>query len=155
MGLILAPFCLAALAWLVARRAFAGIPKVAGATAGGFLFGVIAIVLLFMLLALCNIKTLRQPGGLKKIAGAASEGALLLLPLSVLALLAELLLHWNAAQVFAAAGLMGSAAAMGSAATKRGGGWILNLALPTLAGLALSAVWMLLCALAAHFGAGR
>ena len=137
------------------RHGLTGMPKFAGVAVGGFLFGLMAVVLLSGLLALCNPGAFKRPRGLWGLLGAASEGLLLLLPFTILALLAELLLGWNAAQAFAAAGLMASAPGMGAAAMKRGGNRWANLILPSLAGLALSAAWMLLCALAVRLGGHR
>ena len=66
---------------------------------------------------------LTHPGlGRDTVQEAASNGLLLLLPFAVLALVAELLLGWNASKTFSSAGLMPACGAVGVEVSRRGGG---------------------------------
>ena len=87
---------------------------------------------------------------------------LLLLPFAVLALVAELLLGWNASQTFSSAatrddinyvassaGLMTACGAVGVEVSRRGGGTLRSMLVPTAIAVALAAAWMILSTFAA------
>jgi hypothetical protein len=150
MGLLLAPICYGVMAWLLARRLPVGALGTILVVLAGFVLGLVATLFLRVLMTVCNLQLSRQPGA--RVARAASDGALVLLPFTVLAVLAELLLGWSALQAFASAGTMASAAAMGAAAIKQGGGRWANTLLPSLGGMALAAMWIAFCAIAALLG---
>ncbi len=150
MRLLLAPICYGLLAWLLARRLPVGAMGAVLVVLAGFVLGLLATLFLRAVLFVCNLGLRKQGGG--KVRGATSEGTLVLLPFTVLAVLAEVFLGWNAVQAFASAGTMASAAAMGAAAMRQGGGRWANALGPSLGGMALSAGWMAFCALAALLG---
>jgi len=152
MLFLLSPLCSGLLAWLLSRH----LPFAGGGTAlvvlAGLIFGFASALFLRIVLAVCNVGQPRDDGS--SIGRAASDGALVLLPFTVLALLAELLLGWNATQAFASAAIMASSAAIGASAGRLGGRrWASSIGL-SLAGVLLSASWMVFCALVA-LGAGR
>ena len=94
--------------------------------------------------------TLAHPGlGREAVLEAASTGLLLLLPFAVLALVAELLLGWNASQTFSSAGLMTACGAVGVEVSRRGGGTLRSMLVPTAIAVALAAAWMILTTFAA------
>ena len=94
--------------------------------------------------------TLAHPGlGREAVLEAASTGLLLLLPFAVLALVAELLLGWNASQTFSSAGLMTACGAVGVEVSRRGGGTLRSMLVPTAIAVALAAAWMILSTFAA------
>jgi uncharacterized membrane protein (UPF0136 family) len=94
--------------------------------------------------------TLAHPGlGREAVLEAASTGLLLLLPFAVLALVAELILGWNASQTFSSAGLMTACGAVGVEVSRRGGGTLRSMLVPTAIAVALAAAWMILSTFAA------
>jgi hypothetical protein len=91
-----------------------------------------------------------HPGlGRDAIQEAASNGLLLILPFAVLALVAELLLGWNASQTFSSAGLMTACGAVGVEVSRRGGGRLRSMLVPTAIAAAAAAAWMILSTVAA------
>ena len=93
---------------------------------------------------------LTHPGlGRDAVQEAAANGLLLLLPFAVLALVAELLLGWNASQTFSSAGLMTACGAVGVEVSRRGGGQLRSMLVPTAIAFATAAVWMILSTFAA------
>lgn len=94
--------------------------------------------------------TLAHPGlGREAVLEAAATGLLLLLPFAVLALVAELLLGWNASQAFSSAGLMTACGAVGVEVSRRGGGRLRSMLVPTGIAVALAVAWMVLSTFAA------
>ena len=84
---------------------------------------------------------LTHPGlGRDAVQEAAANGLLLLLPFAVLALVAELLLGWNASQTFSSAGLMTACGAVGVEVSRRGGGQLRSMLVPTAIAFATAAV---------------
>jgi hypothetical protein len=150
MGFFLAPICYGSMAWLLSRRLPVGALGATLVVLAGFVLGLLATLFLRVVMTVCNLGLRKQPGA--SVGRAASEGALVLLPFTVHAILAEVLLGWSAVQVFASAGTMASAAAMGAAAMKQGGGRWANTLGPSLGGMVLSAAWMTFCAIAALLG---
>jgi hypothetical protein len=91
-----------------------------------------------------------HPGlGRDAIQEAASNGLLLILPFAVLALVAELLLGWNASQTFSSAGLMTACGAVGVEVSRRGGGRLRSMLVPTGIAFAMATAWMILSTVAA------
>ncbi len=91
---------------------------------------------------------LRADHGEAAVDRAVANGFVMLLPYAVLALLAELLFHWEAVQACMASGLMTAAALAASELSALGGRPIYNTVLPALFMTALSAAWMVLSTLA-------
>ena len=93
---------------------------------------------------------LTHPGlGRDTVQEAASNGLLLLLPFAVLALVAELLLGWNASQTFSSAGLMTACGAVGVEVSRSGGGQLRSMLVPTAIAFAMATAWMILSTFAA------
>ena len=80
---------------------------------------------------------------------AAATGFLLILPFAVLALAAEILLGWKASQVFSSAGLMTAFGAVGVEVSRRGGGKLRSMLVPTATAFLLSTAWVMLSTIAA------
>jgi hypothetical protein len=94
--------------------------------------------------------TLAHPGlGRAVILEAAATGLLLLLPFAILALAAEILLGWKASQVFSSASLMTACGAVGVEVSRRGGGKLRSMLVPTVTAFLLSTAWVVLSTFAA------
>jgi hypothetical protein len=78
---------------------------------------------------------------------AVAAGMLFVIPFTVLAVLAQLALGWNAVMPFASAAVMTAAATTGTEVMKRGAQGIKNMLLPSGLALVLSTGWMLLVAI--------
>ena len=141
-------FSLAVLGGLTALRIEPSAGVVLLGALSGIIFGGIAIAVMRGLLSAGN-PGLRATYGETVIDAAVAGGFLMLLPFAVLALLAELLLQWEAVQAFMATGLMTAAALTGSELSALGGRPIYNAVMPALLMAALAAGWMILSALAA------
>ncbi len=109
----------------------------------GALFAFLAVQLLVMILRLVNPRMDRD--GISK---AAATGLLMLLPFAALALVAELLLGWNASQAFASAALVTACGAVGAEVGRRGGGGLRSVLVPAVIAFLLSTAWVLLSILA-------
>jgi hypothetical protein len=139
VGLVLIPLSFTVFGLLLGAQAHGGMATLVGAV-GGLLFGLLVVLVAGGVLSLSHAELRARPA---LIARALSEGAALLLPFAILALVAELGLHWSAVQVFASSGLMASMSASGAAATKHGGkGGMLGTVLPMAAGGVLMVLWM-------------
>ncbi len=112
----------------------------------GVIFGLLAVHLLVMILRLANSKTDRD-----RISRAAGTGLLLLLPFAALALVAELLLGWNASQAFASTALVAACGAAGAEVGRRGGAGLRSVLVPAVSAFLLSTAWVLLSVLAGRF----
>ena len=75
---------------------------------------------------------------------AVGTGMLFMIPFTVLALLALVVLQWNAVMPFASAAITTAAATAGTEAMKRGAQGVKNVMIPTLVAMVLSTVWMML-----------
>lgn len=133
----------AAFGALVGTRISANLVAVAAAVIIGALFAFLAAHVLVLVLGLVHPHL-----GADKVHEAAAIGLLLLLPFAVLALAAELLLGWNASQVFSSAGLMTACGAVGVELGRRGGTGLRSVLLPTVIAFLLSAAWVSLSAMA-------
>ena len=72
----------------------------------------------------------------------------MMLPFMVMALVAELFLDWNAAQVFTQAGIMACGSVVGAEVVKSSGGKVLHIVAPVAGAFFFSFLWMLLSAAA-------
>jgi hypothetical protein len=77
--------------------------------------------------------------GIKLVLG---RGFVLIVPFTVLALIADFGLGWHATQAFATAGIMSAGAAVGADLIRLGGSKLPSFALPMLGALAFSAIWL-------------
>jgi len=75
---------------------------------------------------------------------AVSTGMLFMIPFTVLAVLAQLLLDWNAVMPFASAAIMTATASAGTEAIKKGAKGMKNVLVPSLLAFVFSTVWMML-----------
>lgn len=133
----------AAFGALVGTRVSSNLVAVAAAVTIGALFAFLATHLLVLVLGAAHPQLAAD-----KVHEAAAIGLLLLAPFAVLALVAELLLGWNASQVFSSAGLMTACGAVGAELGRRGGTGLRSVLVPTVIGFLLSTAWVSLSALA-------
>ncbi|UWG95886.1 hypothetical protein LPY66_13290 [Dehalobacter sp. DCM] len=75
---------------------------------------------------------------------AVSTGMLFMIPFTVLAVLAQLLLDWNAAMPFASAAMMTATATAGTEVMKKGAHGMKNILMPSLLAFVFSTTWMML-----------
>ncbi len=108
--------------------------------------GLLAVYLLIMLFEVGN-PALRQSEKSQFAREAVAAGMLFVIPFTVLAVLAQLALGWNAVMPFASAAIMTAAATTGTEVMKRGAQGIKNMLLPSGLALVLSTGWMLLVAI--------
>jgi hypothetical protein len=139
--------CFAILGGLTARHISDDPKMIAGGVFAGIIFSIFSSFAGAGFLHVTSPQVRKQQG----FAGAwqsFNTGFMMLIPFTVLALIAELALGWNAVQVFASAGIMTAGATMGVELAKLGKrGFIAGL-LPTGAAFFLSASWMGLSILA-------
>lgn len=104
--------------------------------------GFIAINLLVMIFN-GNNASLRQTnvGFAREAVG---TGMLFMIPFTVLAVLALVILGWNAIMPFAASAITTAAATAGSEVMKKGAQGIKNVMIPSVLAMVLSTVWMML-----------
>lgn len=107
------------------------------------LIGFAAVNVLIMMLNNGN-KMLSQETGGQLAREAVAAGMLFMIPFTVLAVLAQLLLGWNAVMPFASAAIMTATASAGTEVMKRGAQGIKNIMLPSLLAFVLSTGWMML-----------
>ena len=74
-------------------------------------------------------------------------GMLFMIPFTALAVLAQLLLDWNAVMPFASAAIMTSTASAGTEVMKRGAKGVKNILIPSLLAFVFSTGWMMLVAI--------
>jgi hypothetical protein len=133
--------CFATLAGLAAFRATPTLKPVAVAVIGGLAAAWLCLWLFSRLLYIFN-GSVRQKYGWKGVRQAVGRNFLLLIPYTVLAILADRVLGWNVTLTFASAGIMTSGAAVGAELMGMGGGKIANMLLPTLGGMGFTMLWM-------------
>jgi hypothetical protein len=75
---------------------------------------------------------------------AVGTGMLFMIPFTVLAVLAQLLLGWNAVMPFASAAIMTAAATAGTEVMKKGAPGVKNILIPSLIAFIFSTSWMML-----------
>lgn len=78
---------------------------------------------------------------------AVSQGMLFMIPFTVLAVLADVFLGWDAVMPFASAAIMTAGASAGMEAVKVGAKGIKNIILPSVIAFIISTLWMLLVGL--------
>ncbi len=105
--------------------------------------GLLAVNLLIMLLNNSNAELSQQSGG-QFARQAVGTGMLFMIPFTVLAALAQLLLGWNAVMPFVSAAIMTAAATAGTEVMKKGAQGIKNVMIPSALAFFLSTGWMLL-----------
>ncbi len=127
--------CFALLGGLTARRGDTA--TAITATALSLLTGWLALVVLGWLLAASS-----KGMGLREARRAVTRGFLLLIPFTLLALVADLGLGWDSAGAFACAGIMTSSTAVGAEMAGGGGRGPASVVLTLLFGTALSALWI-------------
>jgi hypothetical protein len=93
----------------------------------------------------CN-PTARGSRGYPYLLDVLSRGFVYLLPFTLLALLAELALGWNASQVFTQAGIMTCGVIAGTEIVGLSGGRMVHLIAPVAGSFAFSFLWILLSA---------
>ncbi len=110
---------------------------------------VIAIAVGFMAVNILIMAFNSGNGALRQTDGgfareAVGSGMLFMIPFTVLAILAMVVLGWNAVMPFASAAVTTAAATAGTEAMKKGAQGIKNVLIPTVAAMVISTVWMLL-----------
>ena len=135
--------CLATLAGLAAYRANPSLKPVAAATIGGLATAWLCLWLFGRLLYIFN-GSVRQKYGWKGVRQAVGRNFLLLIPYTVLALLADRVLGWNATLTFASAGIMTCGSAVGAELMGMGGGKVANMLLPVCGGMGFTMLWMVI-----------
>jgi len=104
--------------------------------------GLLTVKLLIILFNMANPKLLATAG---QFAGeAVGAGMLFMIPFTVLAVLAQFLLGWNAVMPFASAAIMTSVATAGTEVMKKGAQGMKNVLIPSVVAFLLSTGWMLL-----------
>jgi hypothetical protein len=107
--------------------------------------GLLTVKLLIMLFNMVNPQLLAAAG---QFAGeAVGAGMLFMVPFTVLAVLAQFLLGWDAVMPFASAAVMTSVATAGSEVMKKGAQGIKNMIIPSVVAFLISTGWMLLIGL--------
>lgn len=137
--LVLVLGCIDALAWLTLRRLPAPWPDLAAL--GLAVLALLGLAVLAGLLHMLNPEVAQTHGGVASLTAVAS-GMLMLIPFTVLALIAELALGWSAAQAFATAGIMTGAAGIGVEMGRLGPPKVANALLPTAWGGLFVAIWV-------------
>ncbi len=105
--------------------------------------GLLAVNILIMLLNSSN-KTLSAESGGQFAREAVGTGMLFMIPFTILAGLAQLLLGWNAVMPFASAAIMTACATAGTEVMKKGAQGIKNVMIPSAIAFLLSTGWMIL-----------
>ena len=134
--------CLAVLGGLTATHVSEAPHILTAGAFAGVLVGTVGVTLLRWMLAAANPAS-RAGTGTGAIRAAIDKGFLMLLPFTVLAAVAELLLGWNAVQAFSCAALFTAAAAATSEMSTLGGGRLRNAVIATVVGTALSTAWII------------
>ena len=134
--------CFAALCWLNGRYAAVGAGDV-------ILFTLIGLALALALLAgtaaavRASDASLRVPGGYAWSLDVVSRGFLIVIPFTLLALLAELAFGWHAAPAFIQAAVMTSGAAVGAELGRRLGPKLKYMIAPMGVAFVFSGAWIL------------
>lgn len=133
--------CFAALAFMASRRANPSSTLLLLSAASGFLAAWVFMKTLGVLLYTANSPLRTQYGwaGVKRVMG---RGFVMMLPFTVLAMVAEFRLGWNATQAFTSAGIMAASSAMGADMIQLGGRRLPSLLLPMLGAVTFSMLWM-------------
>ncbi|RJP35388.1 MAG: hypothetical protein C4536_00810 [Actinobacteria bacterium] len=135
------------LAWLNGRDIDAGAGFVALYTVLFTAFAVLSLAGIGGAVYAFNPR-LRAASDYPRIMGIVVRGFLMMLPFMLMALVAELFLDWNSAQVFTQAGIMACGSVAGAEVVKSSGGKIVNMIAPVAGAFLFSFLWMLLSAAA-------
>jgi hypothetical protein len=138
---IAALLCLATLSGLAAYRGNPSAKPVAVATIGGLAAAWLCLWLFGRLLYTFN-GAVRHKYGWDGVWQVVGRNFVFLIPYTVLALLADTVLGWNASLTFASAGIMTCGAAVGSELVALGGGKLANMLLPMVGGMGFTMLWM-------------
>ena len=134
--------CFALLGGLMARHIMPDPAVIVGGMVAGVVFQAVGLGYLTWLLWVFN-PAVRREYGFRGVSVAVAHGFMLLFPFTVLALLAEMVLGWQAIQAFCSAGIMAGTATAGAEIAKLGGGRIRSMAIPALWGMVMTTAWML------------
>lgn len=126
-------------------------PLVLFSAVGAGVIGWLFLALLGWLIYLLDAAA-RQELGRAGIAQAVARGYLLLIPFTLLALLAVSQFRWDAALPFSSAGIMTAGAAAGAELGQLEDRRPIHWALPTLAATGFATLWAVLCSLAGSLG---
>ncbi|MDD3852211.1 MAG: hypothetical protein PHD40_00985 [Syntrophomonadaceae bacterium] len=110
------------------------------------IIGLLMVNMLVMLLNGSN-KELRAATGGQFAREAVGTGMLFLIPFTVLAILALLLLGWNAVMPFVSAAIMTASATAGTEAVKKGAQGMKNVMIPSAVAFLFSTGWMIIIGL--------
>ena len=132
--------CFSALAWLNGRYVGDGAGQVALYTLLGLLIS--SLFLAGIAWLVYASATPLRAGGFSGAWDAVARGFLLLLPLTVLALIADLFFGWGSAQAFTQAGIMTSGAAVGAEVMRRAGSGLKYLVVPLAGAFCFSFAWI-------------
>ena len=138
---IVALLCFAVLAILLVIKTEDMTIIVTVLLSGAFL-GFVMLTIFGWMLSLFNSQ-ITQEYSRKSIRWIVNRGFLLLLPFTVLAVIATMGLGWNAVTAFASAGIMTSSTAIGVELTRLGGGTVRSTLLPAIGGIIMTTIWML------------
>ncbi|MCF8011016.1 MAG: hypothetical protein K9L17_00940 [Clostridiales bacterium] len=104
--------------------------------------GLLVIKLLIMLFNIANPKLRLDTCEFAR--EAVGTGMLFMVPFAVLAVLAKVLMGWNAIMPFASAAIMTSAATAGTEVIKKGAQDMKNMIIPSVLAFTISTLWMML-----------
>ncbi|MBU0609175.1 MAG: hypothetical protein KKI08_14915 [Armatimonadetes bacterium] len=142
-NLVLVLGCIATLGWLTARH----MPLAPfWSFAVTFLLMVMGLIWLALLTGIVHVMNpeIAQSHGSGAALVPVATGMLMIVPFTVLALVAEFSLGWSATQAFAAAGLMTGAGGVGVEIGRLGPRKLLNSLVPAGGGALFVVIWMLL-----------
>ena len=144
---IAAYLCFMTFGFLVAiNKTTIGIVSIGVSVFVALLFAIVAIKLMIWSFTKANPDLCAQTGG-TVAQEAVSQGMSFMIPFTILAVLANVLLGWNAVMPFASAAIMTAGASAGMEVTKAGGKGIKNILLPTVLSFIVSTLWMLVVGL--------
>lgn len=150
---LVAALCFLVLGGLTGRRVGPEVLTIAAWAVGGAVLAAAGLVAMGVVLTLFG-RAVRREHGRDALSYAVARGFLMLIPFTVLATLAELVLGWSAVQAFTSAGIMAAGAGVGIEFAKLGGGRLTGMVAPTAVAFLISAAWMLLSAAAQGIGRG-
>lgn len=145
--------CFGVLGWLTAP-ANSRVGMIIGFIIAGFVIGGAGIQIIAALLRRCN-RSLAPSVERPALDVAIMRGYLLLIPFTLLALLADKALGWDSVHTFTAAGMMTGGALAGGELVKLGGKRLVNTVTPILAGVAFTICWTIAAYFIQVVGGGR
>ncbi len=143
MTRIAALLCFTVLGALAVHRTNPSALAISCAALVGLVAAGVFLVVLGFLLHETN-PPLRARLGRPGVNDAVGRGFTLLIPFTVLALLADFVLGWDATQAFTSAGVMAAAASLSADLMRQGARKFAGFALPMLGAFGFSMVWMVL-----------